>query len=197
MFNPEIFLQYCKPKEWNPCTIESNAEARTSVQILGVSWQEVCYASGIDPIIIDVVGDNTYGSIVNPANLPTGLNFDFVEDADNMGGVITITGSPTGAIAGNDPVTYTFTITTDGANTSPCAGATETVRITVVPRSTLVYAGADPSTPNQIVCSGTPLTNIEFRIGGGARDVNLSGDLFNPAISTVPAALTPLWIWIR
>ena len=38
--------------------------------------------------------------------------------------------------------------------------------------------GADPSTPNQTVCSGTPLTDIEFRIGGGARDVNLSGSLF-------------------
>ena len=53
--------------------------------------------------------------------------------------------------------------------------------ITVVPSSTLVYAGADPSTPNQTVCSGTPLTDIEFRIGGGARDVNVSGRFIYPA----------------
>ena len=125
-------------------------ESLTVSATSGALIQQVCYAEGIDPIIIDVVGDNTYGSIVNPANLPTGLNFDFVEDTDNMGGVITITGSPTAAIAGNDPVTYTFTITTDGPNTSPCSGATETVRITVVPSSTLSYTGADPSTPNQM-----------------------------------------------
>ena len=98
-------------------------ESLTVSATSGALIQQVCYAEGIDPIIIDVVGDNTYGSIVNPANLPTGLNFDFVEDADNMGGVITITGSPTAAIAGNDPVTYTFTITTDGPNTSPCSGS--------------------------------------------------------------------------
>ena len=139
--------------------------------------QQVCYGEGINPIVIDVVGDNTFGSIVNPANLPTGLSFDFVEDADNMGGVITISGSPTAAIAGNNPVTYTFIVTTDGANTSPCAGDTQQIEITVVPPSSLVYAGAETKS-----CSGTPLTDIEFRIGGGARDVSLSGDLFNPAL---------------
>ena len=56
-----------------------------------------------------------------------------------------------------------------GPPTNECEG---------VPASTLVYAGADPSVPNQTVCSGTPLTDIEFRIGGGARNVNVSGTLF-------------------
>ena len=142
----------------------------------------VCYGENIDPIIINVVGDNTYASVVNAANLPNGINFDFVEDADNMGGVLTISGSPSDAIAGNDPFTYTFNVTTDGPNTSPCPGATQQINITVVPPSSLVYAGADPSVPNQIVCSGTPLTDIEFRIGGGARDISVSGDLFDPAL---------------
>ena len=131
----------------------------------------ICYGDDIDPIIINVVGDNTFASVVNAANLPNGINFDFVEDVDNMGGILRISGSPSDAIAGNDPFTYTFNVTTDGPNTSSCVGATQEINITVIPPSSLVYAGADPSVPNQIVCSGTPLTDIEFRIGGGARDV--------------------------
>ena len=95
-----------------------------------------------------------------------------------MGGVLTISGSPSATIAGNNPVTYTFTATTDGPTTSQCAGTTQQINITVVPPSSLVYAGADPDVPNQTVCSGTPLEDIEFRIGGGARDVNVSGTLF-------------------
>jgi len=128
--------------------------------------------------VIDVVGDNTFASAVVPANIPNGVNFDFVEDADNMGGVLTISGSPSDAIPGNDPVTYSFVVTTDGPNTSPCAGVTQQIDIEVIPASTLVYAGVDPAVPNQTICSGTPLTDIEFRIGGGARDVNVSGTLF-------------------
>ena len=137
--------------------------------------QQVCYGEDITPIVMTVVGDNTYASVVNVANLPNGVNFNFVEDADNMGGVLTISGSPSDAIAGNDPFTYTFVTTTDGPNTSACVGDTQQIDITVVPPSTLVYAGADPSVPNQTICSGTPLTDIEFRIGGGARDISVSG----------------------
>ena len=123
-----------------------------------------------------VVGDNTFASLVNPANFPAGMNFNFVEDADNMGGVLTISGSPSAAIAGNDPVDYSFTITTDGANTSPCTGSTQQVDITVVPPSTLVYAGADPAILNQTVCEGTLISDIEFRIGGGANNVAVTFD---------------------
>ena len=144
----------------------------------GAVTQQVCYGEDLTPIVIDVVGDNTFASAVVPANIPNGVNFNFVEDADNMGGVLTISGSPSDAIVGNNAVTYSFVVTTDGPNTSPCAGVTQQIDIEVVPASTLVYAGADPSVPNQTVCSGTPLTDIEFRIGGGARDVNVSGTLF-------------------
>ena len=144
----------------------------------GAVTQQVCYGEDLTPIVIDVVGDNTFASAVVPANIPNGVNFNFVEDADNMGGVLTISGSPSDAIVGNNAVTYSFIVTTDGPNTSPCAGVTQQIDIEVVPASTLVYAGADPSVPNQTVCSGTPLTDIEFRIGGGARDVNVSGTLF-------------------
>ena len=71
------------------------------------------------------MGDNLhFASMVTPARfLPLGMNFDFVEDAQNMGGTLTISGSPSAPIAGNDPVDYSFVVTTDGADTSPCAGS--------------------------------------------------------------------------
>ena len=50
--------------------------------------QEVCYGEDIIPIVIRVVGDNTFASLVNSANFPAGMNFNFVEDADNMGGTL-------------------------------------------------------------------------------------------------------------
>ena len=48
--------------------------------------QQVCYGENITPIVISVVGDNTFGSVANPANLPAGMNFNFVEDARQYGG---------------------------------------------------------------------------------------------------------------
>ena len=60
----------------------------------------MCYGEDLTPIVIDVVGDNTFASAVVPANIPNGVNFNFVEDADNMGGVLTISGSPSDAIVG-------------------------------------------------------------------------------------------------
>ena len=62
----------------------------------------MCYGEDLTPIVIDVVGDNTFASAVVPANIPNGVNFNFVEDADKMGGVLTISGSPSDAIVGNN-----------------------------------------------------------------------------------------------
>ena len=41
-----------------------------------------------------MVGANTFATVDPPADLPSGVNFDFVPDADTMGGVLTISGSP-------------------------------------------------------------------------------------------------------
>ena len=71
---------------------------------------------------------------------------------------------------------YSFVVTTDGANTSPCVGSTQQVDITVVPPSSLVFAGADPAILNQTVCEGTLISEIEFRIGGGANNVSATFD---------------------
>ena len=138
--------------------------------------QQVCYGENITPIVISVVGDNTFGSVANPANLPAGMNFNFVEDADNMGGIVTISGSPSAAIVGNNPFTYSFITTTGGANTSACTDATQQIDITVVPPSSLAFSGPDPAIINQTVCAGTLINEIEFTMGGGSSNVNITFD---------------------
>ena len=142
----------------------------------GAIAQQVCYGEDITPIVITVVGENTYASVVNAANLPAGMNFNFVEDADNMGGVVTISGSPSAAIVGNNPFTYSFITTTGGANTSACADATQQIDITVVPPSSLAFSGPDPAIINQTVCAGTLINEIEFTMGGGSSNVNITFD---------------------
>ena len=81
--------------------------------------QDVCYGVDITPIEIVVVGVNTFATVDPPVDLPSGVNFDFVPDADTMGGVLTISGSPDAVI--NSPTTYTFTVSTGAVgNTSVC-----------------------------------------------------------------------------
>ena len=108
-------------------------ESLTVLPANGAVTQQVCYGEDLTPIVIDIVGDNTFASAVVPANIPNGVNFNFVEDADKMGGVLTISVSPSDAIVGNNAVTYSFVVTTDGPNTSQCAGATQQIDIEVVP----------------------------------------------------------------
>ena len=158
-------------------TVRPNESLTVSPAPSGATIQSVCYGENITPIVISVVGDNTFASVVNAAaNLPVGMNFDFVEDANNMGGIVTISGSPSAAIVGNNPKTYSFTVTTDGVNTSLCADAIQQIDITVTPASTLSFSGANPAVLNQTVCEGTLITDIEFAIGGGARDVIVNFD---------------------
>ncbi|MFL2598628.1 MAG: PKD domain-containing protein, partial [Flavobacteriaceae bacterium] len=142
----------------------------------GAIAQQVCFGENITPIVISVVGENTFGSVANPATLPAGMNFTFVEDADNMGGIVTISGSPSAAIAGNNPFTYSFVTTTGGVNTSACADATQQIDITVVPPSSLAFSGPDSAIVNQTVCAGTLINEIEFTMGGGSSNVNVTFD---------------------
>jgi len=140
----------------------------------GAIAQQVCFGVNITPIVISVVGENTFGSVANPATLPAGMNFTFVEDADNMGGIVTISGSPSAAIAGNNPFTYSFITTTGGANTSACTDATQQIDITVVPPSSLAFSGPDSAIINQTVCAGTLINEIEFTMGGGSSNVSIT-----------------------
>ena len=147
-------------------------ESLTHNAATGALTQDVCYGADITPIEIVVVGDSTFATVNPPANLPSGVNFNFVPDADNMGGIVTISGSPDAVI--NIPTTYTFDVTTGAVgNTSICADDTETITINVNPQSTLVYAGA-AGLDNQESCDGTSIQEIRYTLGGGATDVTVN-----------------------
>ena len=142
----------------------------------GAISQEVCYGEDIDEIVFDVIGEDTFGEVVDIDDLPQGINVSFIPDDDEMGGELRINGSPT------DPVevvtTYTFTITTGGVQTSQCEDAEETITITVNPKSTLVFSGTNTSLLDQHLCSGESIIEdniIEFTFGGGANSAVADG----------------------
>ena len=139
----------------------------------GALTQDVCYGAGVVAIELVVVGANTFATIDPPASLPSGVNFNFSPDADNMGGVVTISGSPDATI--NLPTTYTFDVTTGVAgNTSVCTDDTETITMTVNPQSSLTFTGANTLLLNQSVCFGGDIEDVNFVAGGGADDVILT-----------------------
>ena len=76
-------------------------ESLTHNAATGALTQDVCYGADITPIEIVVVGDGTFATVNPPANLPSGMNFNFIPDADNMGGIVTISGSPDAVINTN------------------------------------------------------------------------------------------------
>ena len=153
-------------------------ESLTHNAASGAIIQDVCYGADITPIEFTVVGAGTFASVNPPANLPSGVNFNFVPDADNMGGVLTISGSPDAAI--NTATSYTFDITTGAVgNTSVCADDTETITLNVNPQDTLTFAGANTLLLNQSVCSDSEIEEIRYTFGGGATDVTVN---FPPGI---------------
>ena len=101
------------------------------------------------------------------------MQFDFSPDADGMGGVATILGSPDAVITSQ--TTYTFTVTTGTlGNTSICTDDTEIITITVNPQDTIVFAGVDTSDLNQTVCELNNIKPIIFDVGGGATNVSVT-----------------------
>ena len=148
-------------------------ESLTHNAATGALTQDVCYGADITPIEIVVVGANTFASVVTPANLPSGVNFDFVADADTMGGVLTISGSPDAVI--NTPTPYTFTVTTGAVgNTSVCTDDTQIITLNVNPQSSIAFTGPNTLLLNQSVCGGTDIQEIQYTIGGGATDITVN-----------------------
>ena len=148
-------------------------ESLTHNAATGALTQDVCYGADITPIEIVVVGANTFASVVTPANLPSGVNFDFVADADTMGGVLTISGSPDAVI--NTPTSYTFTVTTGAVgNTSVCTDDTQIITLNVNPQSSIAFTGPNTLLLNQSVCGGTDIQEIQYTIGGGATDITVN-----------------------
>ena len=164
-------------------------ESLTHDPASGALIQDVCYGGDITPIIFTIVGDNTFATVTPTTSLPSGLNFNYIPDADNMGGVLTLSGSPDAVI--NTPTTYTVTLTTGAVgNTSICSDDIEVVTITVNPQSALTFTGTDTLLLNQSVCEGNDIQEIYYTLGGGATDVtlNISAPPGSPALGWTRAA---------
>ncbi|MDG1192181.1 MAG: hypothetical protein P8N15_09035, partial [Flavobacteriaceae bacterium] len=132
--------------------------------------QLVCEGQAIDEISLTIQGESTWAEYVDSSEVPAGLDFNFVPDADNMGGVVIISGTPEEGSAGS----YTFFITTDvDGKTSQCDNVTEEINIEVFGVSTISFTGDNLSALDQSVCEAGTIDDIEFTIGGDATNVTV------------------------
>ncbi len=117
--------------------------------------QTVCINIVITNITYAVGGTGTGGSVTG---LPAGVTGTYV------GGVITITGTPT--VAG----TFNYTVNTTG----PCVKPTANGTITVTADATLNLTSA-AGTDNQTRCINTAITNITYSVGGSGTGGTVTG----------------------
>ena len=111
----------------------------------GTDNQTTCISTAIVNITYSTIGAT--GATIT--GLPAGLTGNWAANT------VTITGAPT--ISG----IFNYTITLTGG----CGTITTTGAVTVNPLSTLVLSSA-PGTDNQIICSGTPISNITYATSG-------------------------------
>ena len=118
--------------------------------------QVFCLNSALNTIAYSVGGSAT-GAVVN--GLPAGVTASFV------GGVVTISGTPT--VSG----LFNYKVTTTG-------GCSPTVilegSITINPLPTMILSSASTTT-NQTICLNDSITPITYTIGGSATNANVSG----------------------
>ncbi|GBL36182.1 mucin-22 [Filimonas sp.] len=115
---------------------------------VGTNTQTLCINDVLTDITYAVSGGGTNATV--SATLPAGVFGSF------SAGVFTISGSPTGPAG-----VYPYTLTTSGT----CLQTTATGTITVSPDATLALSSA-AGTNAQTLCINTPLTNINYTVGG-------------------------------
>ena len=121
----------------------------------GTNNQTVCINNPIINITYAVGGSGTGGSVTG---LPAGVTGNFV------GGVITITGTPT--VSG----TFNYTVNTTGPCVKPSAIGTITVR----PDGTITLTSG-AGTDNQNACINNPIITITYAVGGSGTGGSVSG----------------------
>jgi gliding motility-associated-like protein len=126
--------------------------------------QTVCINTAITNITYSTTGAT--GATVT--GLPAGVSGLYAA------GVVTISGSPTTALA--SPYTYTVTLT------GGCGVVTTTGTITVTPNNTVTLTSA-AATTSQTVCINTAITNITYATTGA------TGAIF----AGLPAGVTGVW----
>ncbi len=125
--------------------------------------QTVCINTAIIDITYSVGGSGTGGSV---SGLPGGVTGTFA------GGVITITGTPSGA------GTFNYTVNTTG----PCVKPTANGTIIVNDNSTLTLSSG-PGSNIQTVCINTPITNITYSIAGGGTGASITAGALPAGVS--------------
>lgn len=171
---PSPSITYTNPGTYNvTLTVTSGANSDTEIKTAyitvlatatatltsgaGTDSQVLCIGSFMSQIVYDVQGAT--GATFSA--LPGSVTGTFTPTA--TGGTVIFSGLPTPA------GTYPFSFTTTGPN---CAPVTVNASVTVGALNGLtVSSGA----PNQLVCVGTPITDIVFNVAGSPSAVTTTG----------------------
>lgn len=148
----------------------------------GTDNQTVCVNDSI--INIDyILGAGFTGATT--IGLPVGISGIFSPGSYTISGASSVIG------------TFPFTITTIGGTCGP-ASASGTITISAGP--TLILTSA-PLTDNQTVCEGSPISNIDYTIGGTATSAVVSGlpsgiiGVFNLGILTISGTTNQIGVF--
>ena len=133
----------------------------------GSNVQTICINTALSSITYTVGGGGT-GASITAGSLPAGVNGVY------SGGVFTISGSPT--VSG----TFNFTVGTVG----PCINTTQSGTITVTPDGTLTLTSPS-GTNNQTVCINTPISNIDYAIGGSGTGASITSGTLPAGVNGV------------
>jgi len=121
----------------------------------GTESQTICTNSPLTPIAYTTANGATGATVTG---LPTGVTGSF------SAGQFTINGTPT--VSG----IFNYTVTTTGG----CGSVSLNGTITVDPGATIVLLSA-AGTVSQSVCNNTPITTIQYTIGGTATGATVTG----------------------
>ena len=137
-------------------TIEVVIAPSLTLQTVGLENQIICENNAVSSIEYSFGGGATDATVTG---LPAGLS------GTTTSGIFAITGTAT------QSGVFNYTVSTIGGNCVPdIAYGTITVEATHT-LSLLSIAGTD----NQVICENTPLTTINYQVGGGATSAFVSG----------------------